>query len=119
LNTILSQYIHEDNPYRGDSNLTPGEVVLRLLETRKNKMKEIEDENKKFKERMVQLISGTPPLPVVSAAEATIASSSTPSLMSPPLLFSTGATNEAQEVSMGQSPAVARRRKVGDELNSV
>jgi ankyrin repeat protein len=121
LNTILSQYIQENNSYKANSNLTSGEVVFRLLETRKNKMKEIEDENKKLKERMSQLMSGAHSLVVGSAdSETTVASSSSSSTLIPisPLLFSTGAAVKAEGPSTGQPPIVSKRRKAGDELSS-
>jgi ankyrin repeat protein len=122
LNTILSQHIHEDNSSRGNSNLTPREVALRLLEARKNKRKEIEDENKKLKERGGLLMPGAHSLSTGNAgSKTTVASSSSSSTLMPPppLLLSTGAAVETGvPSSTEQPPSVSRRRKAGDELSS-
>jgi hypothetical protein len=123
LKTISYQYIHGNkaivSAYNDSSN--PGEMVLRLLKTCKNKIKEIEGENKKLKERMSQLMSGTHSLAAErEAAEATVtfSSSSATSMPIPPLCFKGVAVAEAEALSTEQSSVVSRRRKTGDEISS-
>jgi ankyrin repeat protein len=121
LKAISYQYVYGDKlptrDYNGSSDI--GEVVLGVFETCKNKIKEIEDENKKLKEEILKLRSQIHFLSVTGAGSETIvaSSSSSSTLMSvSPLLFSTGAAAEVEALST-QLPIVSRRRKAENELS--